>query len=382
MKILLSSTSSKYSNGASRCLVELAEGLSKNGYEVVVTLPRAGEMIDVLKKNNIRYYIVRETHYAWYINGEESKSWIKMFLSKLFNNIAVVKACNIIKKENIDIVHINAVTAYAVAIAGYKCRLPVIWHIREFLEDDLNMKFVSNKFAYRIINKGRKAVAISNSIYNKYKEELKIPIEVINDGLPIENYYVNRKKNGSDVINVVLYGRITPGKGQLFYVKGIKKALPLIGRKCHFYYAGTVENQKYFSNVEKEIRDSGLSDKISYLGEIKDVKAMLSSMHISCVCSKREGFGRVTVESMLGNCLVVGANTGATAEIITDKINGILYKENDVDDFSNRLAFAINNYENYEEVMGKAQKEAIEKYSLNADIQKVMHMYAELCVKE
>ena len=101
-------------------------------------------------------------------------------------------------------------------------------------------------------------------------------------------------------------------------------------------------------------------------------------MHISCVCSQREGFGRVTVESMLGKCLVIGANTGATTEIISDRVNGMLYKENNIEDFSASLVEAINNYDYYTNMIENAQREAIQKYSLEADIQKVMKLYSEI----
>ena len=60
MNVLLASTSSKYSNGASRCLVELAKGLTHNGYNVVVTLPRRGELESVLKSESIKFVMEKQ----------------------------------------------------------------------------------------------------------------------------------------------------------------------------------------------------------------------------------------------------------------------------------------------------------------------------------
>ena len=377
MNVLLASTSSKYSNGASRCLVELAKGLTHNGYNVVVTLPRRGELESVLKSESIKYYIARETHYSWCVCDGETKSWIKRIISRIVNEIAAYKIRGIIKSENIDIVHMNAITAYAAAVAGNQCKVPVVWHIREFLTDDLHMHFVFNSFSKNVINAGKKAIAISNPIKEKWEKEISIPIEVINDGLPIDNYYVESLPS-EEILNIVLYGRITRGKGQLFFIKGIESALPRLNRLCHFYYAGTIEDETYYDEVVAEIADGNLAKHVSYLGEINDVKSMLSSMHISCVCSQREGFGRVTVESMLGKCLVIGANTGATTEIISDRVNGMLYKENNIEDFSASLVEAINNYDYYTNMIENAQREAIQKYSLEADIQKVMKLYSEI----
>ena len=81
---------------------------------------------------------------------------------------------------------------------------------------------------------------------------------------------------------------------------------------------------------------------------------------------------------MLGKCLVIGANSGATTEIISDRVNGILYEENSIDSFSASLIEAINNYEKYADLIENAQHEAVKKYSLEADIQSVMKLYSEL----
>ena len=377
MNILIASTSSKYSNGASRCLVELARGLTHNGYNVVVTLPRKGELESVLESESIKYYIARETHYLWCVRDGESNNWIKRIVSRIVNGIAAYRIREIIKSEHIDVVHMNAITAYAAAVAGNQCKVPVVWHIREFLTDDLHMHFVSDSFSKNVINAGQKAIAISNPIKEKWQKEISIPIQVINDGLPIDNYYVECIPS-KEILNIVLYGRITSGKGQLFFIKGIKDALPKFNRPCHFYYAGTIEDEAYYNEIVEEIANSNLTKDVSYLGEIKDVKGMLASMHISCVCSQREGFGRVTVESMLGKCLVIGANSGATTEIISDRVNGILYEENSIDSFSASLIEAINNYEKYADLIENAQHEAVKKYSLEADIQSVMKLYSEL----
>lgn len=96
------------------------------------------------------------------------------------------------------------------------------------------------------------------------------------------------------------------------------------------YFAGKIEDQKYVERCQKYIQKENLEDRITYLGEQKDIKKLLLDKDI--VCSQREGFGRVTVEGILSKSLVTGAKRGATAEIIEGGKMDNLYKPNDLND--------------------------------------------------
>ena len=72
-----------------------------------------------------------------------------------------------------------------------------------------------------------------------------------------------------------------------------------------------------------------------------------SRFAINGLRSCRPQFGRVTVESMLGKCLVVGAASGATTELIQDGVNGILYQPDDEADFCKKLTACIEQFDKY-----------------------------------
>ena len=69
--------------------------------------------------------------------------------------------CNIIAEkiyqktiinEKIDIVHLNTSYIYVPAQAAIKCDVPVIWHLREFLEEDQSKRIWNRKKGYQLIN--------------------------------------------------------------------------------------------------------------------------------------------------------------------------------------------------------------------------------------
>ena len=144
------------------------------------------------------------------------------------------------------------------------------------------------------------------------------------------------------------------------------------------YLAGTVNDENYFEKVMAYIHKYHLEENITYLGEIKNVKNMLSKMDISCVCSQREAFGRVTVESVLGGCLVVGAKSGATTELLTDGLDGRLYEYGSVEDFSKQLGIAIKDLNVFKQNMKKSQNKMATEYSLHKNIQSIIEVYKKL----
>ncbi|MFT8592315.1 MAG: glycosyltransferase [Bifidobacterium sp.] len=70
------------------------------------------------------------------------------------------------------------------------------------------------------------------------------------------------------------------------------------------------------------------------------------SADIALVCSKCEAFGRVTIEAASAGCIVIGADTGATPEILS-KIGGIKYILGSCEDLGEKIREVIQSKEHY-----------------------------------
>ena len=57
-----------------------------------------------------------------------------------------------------------------------------------------------------------------------------------------------------------------------------------------------------------------------------DLYELRKHADIALMCSRGEALGRVTVEAMLSENLVIGADSAGTKEIIQNKVTGYLYK--------------------------------------------------------
>ena len=380
MRILLASTGYDISSGATRCLIELAVQLKRRGLQVLVVIPKHGNIENYLKEESIPYFYVHEYH-SWYTSEKHIKN--KFFIKRLLNIKSLVQMIMLIKWKKIDVVHVNALTAYIAGWAGSICRVPVVWHIREFMEEDLNITFYNRDYAIKKLNKATQMVAISKAIKDKWKKELSVPISVIYDGIPIQNYYVIRENIPIEKIKIIIYGRIVPPKGQLFFFQGIKNIISDIDKKIECYWAGQIEDLTYFHEIQNFIEYNQLTDIVTYLGEVSNIKSVLENMDVVCVCSRQEGFGRVTVEAMLSGCCVLGADTGATKEIINDNSKGYLYEYGNIESFSEKLKLIIENIEDVKQIAENAQEYAMKTFSIENNVNKILEIYQKvLCVKK
>lgn len=272
---------------------------------------------------------------------------------------------------------VNALTAYVVGKAAILENIPVVWHIREFMEEDLGISFIDSTYSFKLLNRATQFIAISQPICNKWSAWLQVPVTVVHDGVPVKDYYVAHNDT-HETVKVLLYGRIVPGKGQLFYVRAAEKVLQNISVPCTFYFAGKVEDEDYFNKCMQSIQQSGQSSHIEYLGQISDIQSLLKDTDIVCVCSTKEGFGRVTVESMLGKCLVVGAASGATTELIQDGVNGILYQPDDEADFCKKLTACIEQFDKYAGVVENGQKYALSHFTDEKNTEGILLVYKDI----
>jgi L-malate glycosyltransferase len=82
--------------------------------------------------------------------------------------------------------------------------------------------------------------------------------------------------------------------------------------------------------LEREAGSLGLGKQAIFLGDRRDIPAVLASLHISVLTSASESLSNVIMESMAAGLLVVATNVGGNPELINEQ-RGILVALNDQD---------------------------------------------------
>jgi glycosyltransferase involved in cell wall biosynthesis len=125
----------------------------------------------------------------------------------------------------------------------------------------------------------------------------------------------NKNSESIEKENYILFvGRIDEAKVPL----DLLHVFPVFLKKYPQYkllLAGSFkEGSLYKQTCDDFIKESGLQYAVNFLGEREDVYQLMSKAKALVVTSRFEGFGFITTEAMLNNCVVIGRDTGGTKE--------------------------------------------------------------------
>lgn len=340
VKILFCFHYSILNNGGVRSMVDIIGNIiKKDGVTVYVVYPTRKETaIDYLEKLG-----VKTIYLPFYkLNKNGRKGIWKYVIKKIMSPFLFFKLKQIVKREKINIIYSNTIVIDYGFILSKMTKLPHIWHIREFGKEDHGIVLRGGEKAlYRKLNESKGIIYISKAIERKYSPHIRKGIfqkVVYND---VSKAFINKKSNFNinpdNSLKATIIGAIQEGKGQLVAVKAVEKANKL-GAKIELHICGE-KTGSYYSEVNNYVKNHKLFDQVYFDGFKTKMNEYRADMDIGIVASKSEAFGRVTVEGMLSNLAMIGADSAATSELITDNVTGLLYKNEDIDDLAEKLLY-------------------------------------------
>lgn len=378
MKVLFIASYSGTS-GANHSLVKLISYLRDNfGIDPYVIIPNQGPIEKMLIKENINFTKIKLYTWIEEINSKNIDN-VKWIIQKNINYINEKKIKRILIEKNIDILHINASTVNWGFKSANSLNIPVIWHIREFLEEDLSKKFRNKNLSYEQLRKADRIIAISKSIEEKYKNQLySNNIEQVYNGIDTIEYqdslnYINF--NTTTVLTIA--GRIVPKKGQIDAIEAVK-ILKDRGYRLKLQIVGSEGDASYTNNLHKLVKKYNLESEVFFLGYVENMSKIWKESDIALICSTYEAFGRVTIEGMLGCSFVVGTNTAGTKELIGNNEYGYLYEVGNSQDLADKIENVIRNPEKSKKTIQKSYYYATENFSAYNNAKDIYKIYYDI----
>ena len=380
MNLLYSSAEATIS-GANKSMCIVAETLRKEGNNVYVLLPEKGPIEEELKDRGIQYFIIKS--HSW-IEADKKNTIqhnLKMIIKKYVNLFAIKKIKKILQKYRINIVHNNSSSSYVAVKAAQKLNIKTVWHFREFLEEDHGIRISRFFNSKNIIENCSAGIAISKSIYDKFSKIYKnLYIKLIYNGIKVDDFYNEKKILQNGTVTISIIGRVSAGKGQKELIDAIKIIRDEGISNILINIVGD-DTYKYAEDLKEYVKENKLDKMVEFIKPTKDIQKIYKNTDILVVASRNEAFGRVAVEGMLSSCLVIGANTAGTKEIVKDMETGILYNQGDDKDLANKLKLAIDNNEKMNEIIIKARDYAKKKFNSEQNARNIANLYYELLKK-
>jgi glycosyltransferase involved in cell wall biosynthesis len=381
MKIcFISAYSSTNQSGATISMIELADELAKLGNDVLVVVPTTA---------NLEQHFIYDPHKPRYIKAKYYSmrmligritlvTWAKYFVKYVLNCVYSRKLARILGSEQIDVIHINGIDSDVGARVAKSIRVPYVWHIRSFLDDDLGMRLFWQNHILRQMEGASKILAISSAIKRRFEDELNCPIEVVYNGVNIEHYSTGQAVTDRSAIELLLPGRIAPQKGQIMAVEAIAMLVHSGLKDIHLTLVGKSELPEYEINIRDLIMREELQEYVQLLDHREDLRQLRATHQIALVCSAHEAFGRVTIEAMLAHELVIGANSDGTAEILESGRYGLLFDPLNTQDLAKQIEYAISHKDEMKVIAEAGYNVAVNRYSIQRVARDVMSIYIDV----
>ncbi len=366
-------------SGATYSLMDVAEELINRGHEVLVVV--AGDR-NLEIRNGIRYLTIPFYSMRMPLSGKKPVQFIKYMIKSFINQCSGVRIFFRLKNERIDLVHINGISTDIGPIFAKRIHRPCVWHIRQLLEEDLRVRIFREKNMIRWMNQASATIAISRAVQEKFARKLVTPPVLIYNGVPVEKYAIKDHQIFERTTTyILLAGRITAGKGQMEAIRAVEELVHSKDRVSVYLTITGNGDGAYLIDMKDYVKEHGLEDWISILPHQTDMRSLRKEMDIGLVCSKCEAFGRVTVETMMSKSLLIGADTGATPELIEDGVTGFLYRQGDYHSLAEKIRYAVTHREESRQIAERGYSEAIEKYSITRNVDQITALYEEILRK-
>ena len=371
--------------GATKSLVELVDTMKKeNGVEPIVLTSGYNRLNELLNADGIENHAVG---HGAFLQGAPDAVWKKPIKWGLFAayyylhyHSSIRKALRLIDWKSVDLIHTNVARDDLGMEISRKTGVPNLCHIREFAELDFNCWSYRPHYVKYLAQNTDGFIAISEAV-KRYWIAKGIPenkIEVIYNGVDCQKIKPadHRKWAEDPTVKMVIVGGVIPNKGQYQAIE----ALCMLPERIRPYFrldviGGITETYKL--KLSEPLKKCGIENQVRFLGACNDVYDRLKDYHIGLMCSKAEGFGRVTVEYMHAGLVVIASDTGANLELIQDQTTGLIYHRDDVKTLTQKLVYVWEHKDKIAEIADRGKKEA-EKYTKEKNAREIFAQYRKM----
>ena len=328
--------------GANRSMIELILKLKEDyGVECAVMYRGYREFQQQLSDIGIESYPYEYNFWIKQRSHEGEAWWRKLAIfniaRELFhrcrdfikNAVNLSRIYRIVRNYQPDIIHCNSSVADCGAIVARRLAIPYVWHLREF-GSEYNICFNrSDKFVSKVFAGAYRVLAVSEAVKKEYENEWGLDnIVTVYNGLNPGRITQPREQHKR--IRFCCNGLISEGKNQMEVLKAIKQLKDDKADDFSVDFYGDTVNYEFFEKLKDYIYENEIGDIAVFHGYADNIRDKLDNYDVGIVPSRREAFGRVTIEYMLSSMPVIGTDSGGTPEIIQHGSTGLLYSSGDV----------------------------------------------------
>ena len=344
--------------GAERVLYNMISHIDRTKYEPYIIFPFPMEHQDRYNDLDCHKIWVSDSK-KWWMGTDRWKKPVRGtdFLKR---SIFGLKISSIVKKLNIDILDVNLMR-FDVKMWVWATRkftnAKIVGHYRSQEQD-----WVAPASAQKLFN-----VIACVSRFSRMRFQLKgdfVRSEVLYDSVDIDVMKSDMTKEtakeklgySSDTLLLISVGQLSIHKGHDNAIKAFARiADKYPDARLLIAGGGGPSLVEYYKSIAEEC---GVIDKVNIPGsQFSNIQDIYRAADLTLSLTKvGEGFGLVPYESTLLGTPFIAPGFGAVTEFVTDKVTGLLVDTNDIDAVTEKLDWALSNYNQCKAMVVKLEK--------------------------
>lgn len=377
--------------GAPINMINCIKQLETTLFDVEVLLLKDSIVKEKLSQNNITFSVCQHTFYKKFYNYFSHtdagliqpyqiitlfKVTVSWFLSRHFF------ASKVLSGFEYDIIHLNS-SVLSDWVKPAKKGGKVIYHIQEPISKG-NFGFRYNLIRNQISKYADKIIAISQD--NALRINLPHKTVIVRNFTKIPSIIPNFEDNPS-----ILY---VGGAAKIKGITVLANAIPLLNKEIKVILAGHYPNLKplpfykkfaykirYPIAYQMRVQLAHLSTlrNVLFVGVVDDIIPLLAQSSVLISPFTVPHFSRPTVEAFACGRPVIASDVSGMNEIVNDGVDGILFKNGDVDGLVNVINNLVGDKEKLIKMGMNGRKKAFQYYSPEYNIAILQNIYLELC---
>jgi glycosyltransferase involved in cell wall biosynthesis len=334
--------------------------IDKKEFNPIFVFGENGPIVEIAKNEGFKSYIV------------EKRGFLNIPMMLDFYKI--------IKKEKIDLVHLNTFTSYYKypAMVAKLLSKKVVWFVRENPEEKRCIRLANyiNKYADKIVT-----VSYDTANHMYYADKNKLM--TIHNGINLD--FCKENKNSYEILGlnknfeyITTIASIEKRKGIVELIEAFNLGKDKIDKKIKLLIVGKdrTKNQDYLKQVKSLISQYNLEDRVILYGESKNIKEIMQITKVFVLNAYWEGLSRVLLEALICEKPIVASKNGGNKEQVFDDINGYTFEAGNIEELAEKLLKILN--EDLKNFGENSKKIAIEKFDIKKTTKKIETLYKSL----
>lgn len=177
-----------------------------------------------------------------------------------------------------------------------------------------------------------------------------------------------------DTIKLILVANVKTVKRTLDAVKAVHQLLSQ-GHLLELVLVGEKQDISYVNDIECFIEKQNIGSCVRLVGSISEPRRILSQAHIGLLVSESEGLSNAIMEYMQAGLPVIATNVGGNAELVKDKVNGLLIEKGNMAQLAQAILLLSQNAELRQTLGNTGKKRILEEFSIAALIAQHEEIY-------